>query len=210
MHNLIPINSPLFLSGDSISEKPEWNVVFGNTNPLVLEIGCGIGDFLVAMASRHPEFNFIAIDFYNKGCLKSCRRAERAELANIRVVRDEARSFIRRCLQPDSIQAVYINCPDPWPKRYQRKRRLVKQDFIDLLLPYLKTGAEFVFTTDFEDYGKDVASLMAEQPGFENLLEPELWLHDIEGYPRTKYMLKFMAHGKDIYFIKYRRKSIIQ
>lgn len=206
MHSLIPIESPLFLAGTELDEQPPWAQLFGNTNPLVLEIGCGIGDFAVTMAARNPAWNYIALDFYNKGCLKSCRRAERAELTNLRVVRDEARSFIRRCLPLASLQAVFINCPDPWPKRCQRKRRLVNQEFITLLAPYLRPGGLFHFTTDFDDYGCDVARLMAEQSEFENMLAPDLWRHDLEGYPRTKYMLKFMAEGKEIYFVQYRRK----
>ena len=204
MHTLIPIDSPLFIAGSALDDMPDWTAIFGNTNPIAFEIGCGIGDFVVNMATRHPELNFIALDFYNKGCLKSCRRAERAGLTNVRVVRDEARSFMRRCLQPASLQAVFINCPDPWPKRYQRKRRLVGEQFVGFLHEYLKPGAIFTFSTDFDDYGIDVANLMARQEGYQNLLS-ELWVHDLEGYPRTKYMLKFMAEGKQIYFVQYCR-----
>ncbi len=207
MHNLIPIESPLFLSAEDLAERPDWSAVFANNNPLALEIGCGIGDFVVDMATHNKECNFIALDFYNKGCIKSCKRAERAELTNVRIVRDEARSFIRRCLLPSSLKAVYINCPDPWPKRYQRKRRLVNQEFISLLESYLKPGAFFTFSTDFDDYGIDLAHLMSRQTGFENMLAPDLWRHDIEDYPRSKYMLKFMAEGKEIYFVQYRRKA---
>ncbi len=204
MHTLIPINSPLFIAGSSLEDMPDWSELFGNSNPIAFEIGCGIGDFVVNMATKHPEWNFIALDFYNKGCLKSCRRAERAGLSNVRIVRDEARTFMRRCLQPGSLQAVYINCPDPWPKRCQRKRRLVGDQFVEFLREYLKPGGVFTFSTDFDDYGIDVANLMARQEGYRNLL-PEPWLHDLEGYPRTKYMLKFMAEGKQIYFVQYCR-----
>ena len=204
MHTLIPINSPLFIAGSSLEDMPDWSELFGNSNPIAFEIGCGIGDFVVNMATKHPEWNFIALDFYNKGCLKSCRRAERAGLSNVRIVRDEARTFMRRCLQPGSLQAVYINCPDPWPKRCQRKRRLVGDQIVEFLREYLKPGGVFTFSTDFDDYGIDVANLMARQEGYRNLL-PEPWLHDLEGYPRTKYMLKFMAEGKQIYFVQYCR-----
>ncbi len=208
MQRIIPINSPLFFLGTDLDEQTVWSRIFGNDNPLVLEIGCGIGDFVVTMASRHPEWNFIALDFYNKGCLKSCNRAGRAGLNNVRIVRDEARSFMRRCLPPASLQAIFINCPDPWPKRYQRKRRLVNQEFISFLEPYLLPDSDFYFTTDFVDYGVDVARLMSRQAGFENVLAPDPWRHDLEGYPRTKYMLKFMAEGKEIYFVHYRRKAM--
>ncbi len=207
MHTLIPIDSPLFLAGAELDEQPDWALIFGNDHPLAFEIGCGVGDFVTTMAARHPQWNFIALDFYNKGCLKSCKRAERAGLGNIRIVRDEARAFVRRCLSPASLQAIFINCPDPWPKRYQRKRRLVNQEFVTFMKPYLLPGGVFTFSTDFDDYGLDVAHLMEQQEGFENLLVPDLWRHDLEEYPRTKYMLKFMAEGKQIYFVQYRRQA---
>ncbi len=205
MQRIIPIESPYFIAGASMDQPPDWSALFGNNNPLVFEIGCGIGDFVVEMAKRSPNQNFIALDYYNKGCLKTCRRVERAGLENVRVVRDEARSFMIRCLPPASLTAVHINCPDPWPKRYQRKRRLVSQQFVDFLLPFLKSGALFSFTTDFDDYGIDVASMMHRQKGWSNLLAPDYYRHDIEGFPRTKYMLKFMGEGKEIFFVQYQK-----
>lgn len=207
METLLPIHSPFFLAGTDLDELPAWDMIFGNQHPLVLEIGCGIGDFAVTMAARHPDWNYLAIDFYNKGCLKTCRRAERFGLQNIRVVRDEARAFISRCLAKRSLQAVFINCPDPWPKRRQRKRRLVNEQFVATLAEYLLPGGDLYFTTDFADYGIDVARMMPQQPLYENVLSPDLWRHDLDDYPRTKYMLKFMAEGNDIYFVHYRRSD---
>lgn len=207
METLIPIDSPFFLSGAELDDQPAWDMIFGTAQPLVLEIGCGIGDFAVTMASRHPGWNYIALDFYNKGCLKTCRRAERMGVQNIRVVRDEARAFLARCLRPASLQSVFINCPDPWPKRRQRKRRLVNEQFVGGLADYLLPGGSLYFTTDFADYGVDVARLMTRQERFENALAPDLWRHDLTGYPRTKYMLKFMAEGKEIYFVHYHRTA---
>lgn len=202
---MLTIDSPLFIAGAELDEQPAWDIIFGNRNPLVLEIGCGIGDFVVEMAQRHPDWNFIALDYYNKGCLKTSRRAERAGLTNVRIVRDEARAFMARCLQPASLRAVFINCPDPWPKRCQRKRRLVQEPFIRFLQPFVMPGGELFFSTDFDDYGIDVARLMERQAEWSNQLRPDPWRHDLEGYPRTKYMRKFMAEGKQIYFVHYRR-----
>lgn len=207
MDTLLPIHSPFFLAGSELDELPAWDMIFGNRHPLVLEIGCGIGDFAVAMAARHPDWNYLALDFYNKGCLKTCRRAERLGLQNIRVVRDEARSFISRCIAKGSLRAVFINCPDPWPKRRQRKRRLVNETFVTTLADYLIPGGDLYFATDFADYGLDVAQMMPRQRQFENVLSPDLWRHDLDGYPRTKYMLKFMAEGSAIYFVHYRRTN---
>ena len=183
---------------------PDWRELFGNDNPLVLEIGCGVGDFVTSMAQRYPDRNFIALDFYNRGCIKTCKRIDVAELDNVRVVRDEARSFIARCIPHRSLRMVIINCPDPWPKLRHRKRRLVNAEFVAFLSGFMQPGADLHFATDFEDYGLDVAEFMPELTGFENTLTPDLYRHELEGYPLSKYMRKFMGEGKQIYFVQYR------
>ena len=201
---LIPIPSPRFLAPETLVVMPDWRQIFGNDDPLVLEIGCGVGDFAARMAALHPNWNYVALDYYNKGCLKTCKRADKAGLDNLRVVRDEARSFLERCVPPKSLRAVIINCPDPWPKQRHRKRRLLNRDFVCFLSGFMRPGADFYFATDFVDYGLDVAGMMPELAGFINAIAPDLFRHELEGYPLSKYMLKFMAEGKRIYYIHYR------
>lgn len=202
--NLIPITSPRFLDPEMLQQMPDWPLIFGNDNPLALEIGCGVGDFAVAMATLHPGWNYLALDYYNKGCLKTCKRADKGGIDNLRVVRDEARSFLERCIAPASLRAVIINCPDPWPKMRHRKRRLVNAEFVRYLASFMQTGADFFFATDFVDYGLDVAAMMPDLDCFGNVLAPDPFRHDLPGYPLSKYMVKFMAEGKQIYFIHYR------
>ncbi len=206
MHTLIPIDSPSFLRGESLPGPTDWGTVFGNDNRLALEIGCGIGDFIVRTASDRPEMNFIAIDFYNKGCLKTCRRIDRHDITNVRVVRGEARQFITGHIPLGSLGAVYINCPDPWPKKRHRKRRLVNRHFMEFIKDYLAPGGDFYFATDFDDYGTDVAQMLPEVEGFENCLAPDQYRHELPDYHLSKYMLKFMAEGKRIYFVHYRKR----
>jgi tRNA (guanine-N7-)-methyltransferase len=206
--NLIPITSPRFLEPEKLQKMPDWRLIFENDNPLALEIGCGVGDFAVSMATLHPDWNYLALDYYNKGCLKTCKRADKADLHNLRVVRDEARSFMDRCILSDSLRAVIINCPDPWPKLRHRKRRLVNAEFVSYLSTFMRAGADLYFATDFVDYGLDVAGMMPDIPGFENVLAPDLYRHTMSGYPLSKYMIKFMAEGKQIYFVHYRKVTL--
>jgi tRNA (guanine-N7-)-methyltransferase len=206
MQRVIPIDSPCFLPQEELPSPPDWQALFGNNHPLALEIGCGIGDFLVQEAMQHPELNFIAVDYYNQGCLKSCRRLERHGLQNVRVLRAEAREFMVSFLPKLSLQRVYINCPDPWPKKRHRKRRLVNAAFMAFLADYLKPGGDFFFATDFDDYGIDVANMMAQQAGYENSLAPDLYRHELVDYPISKYMRRFLDEGKQIYFIHYGRR----
>jgi tRNA (guanine-N7-)-methyltransferase len=205
MQTMIEITSPLFLRPEELESPINWQKAFGNDHPLALEIGCGIGDFIAKTAADKPGVNFIAIDYYNKGCDKTCRRLEKAGLGNVRVLRVEAREFIASHIPLESLCAVYINCPDPWPKKRHRKRRLVSSGFLEFLRPYLASGADFHFATDFEDYGQDVSAFMPAIAGFTNLLKPDLYRHELEGYHRSKYMRKFMAEGKQIHFVHYRK-----
>lgn len=207
MQRVIPIESPFFIPREKIHSPSAWREIFGNDNPVSLEIGCGVGDFIAAMAAEHPDHNFIAIDIYNQGCLKSCKRIERMGLSNVRVLRVEARYLLEEMIPPSFLAQVFINCPDPWPKRRHRKRRLVQPAFVDLLESRLAPGGVFTFATDFSDYGKDVAMFMQGRGGMENLLAPDPYRHHLDGYPLTKYMLKFMAEGSRIYFVRYRKRG---
>ena len=92
--SFIHIESPNYLKAETLASPADWAAVFGNDRPLALEIGCGIGDFMVKTAAEKPATNFIAIDFYNKGCYKTCRRLDRHGVTNVRVLRDLGRAVL--------------------------------------------------------------------------------------------------------------------
>ena len=173
--------------------------------PLPLKSAAALAISLQRRLLDRPEQNFIAIDYYNKGCDSTCRRLERHGVTNVRVLRVEAREFIADHIPENSLSALYINCPDPWPKKRHRKRRLVNSAFMEFMRGYLRSGADFFFATDFEDYGLDVAEFMSRQEGYTNMLAPDLSRYELEGYHRSKYMIKFMAEGKQIHFVHYRK-----
>lgn len=205
---IIPITSRNFIADREFDTPPDWQVIFGNTRPMALEIGCGTGHFILELASRHPEINFLAIDIYNKGCLKTCAKIDEAGLQNVRVMRVEARWLMERGLLPESLSAVYINCPDPWPKKRHRNRRLVNSLFLAGLAHYLRPGGDFFFSTDFDDYAEDVAGQIRNLPGYCNMLTSD-WTHTLPGYPTSKYMQRFLDKGQQIYFIHYRRDALM-
>ncbi len=204
---MIEIVSPLFIPEERLAAGERPLEIFGG-RPLALEIGCGLGDFAVEMAARHPETTFLAIDIYNKGCLRTCRKAEAAGLDNIRVMRMEARYLLERYLPRESLSAVYVNCPDPWPKKRHRRRRLVNASFLEGLLGHMRPEAHFFFASDFHDYALEVADAVEAVPGWQSCLTPPCTDH-LPGYPVSKYMRRFLDKGEPIYHVKARRCSAV-
>lgn len=196
---VIEITSPNFLAPERLEAGICWTEVFGDDRPVALEIGCGTGHFIVERATQQPQTNFIAIDIYNKGCWKTCRKIDAAGLTNVRVIRAEALYLLEKSFPPQQLAAIYINCPDPWPKKRHRKRRLVNHAFLQSVLVRLSPGGDFYFSTDVADYAREVAALLAENPGFINQHDQPI-VHHLPGYPRSKYMQRFQAEGQPIFF----------
>jgi len=199
------ISSPFFIPEARLKQAGSFPALFGNDHPLALEIGCGIGDFIVQVAERHPEWNFIAIDIFNQGCKQTCGRIEASGLTNILMLRMEARYLMYHYLDAGSLAAVFINCPDPWPKKKQRKRRLLNAEFLDLALYCLADGGEFNFSTDFVDYGESAAELLARDQRLVNRAATP-YTHELGDYPVSKYMKRFLDLGQPIYLCRYRKK----
>lgn len=198
---VIPIVSPRIIPEEQLTPGVDLATFFPRRQPLALEIGCGIGDFIVPLAQAHPERNFLAIDIYNKGCLKTCRRCDDARLDNVRVARIEARHLIVRHLAPASLCAVYINCPDPWPKKRHRERRLFNAPFLDLLRYALVPGGEVYFASDIADYAEQVAELITPECGFVATSTPTVATELPLDYPVSKYMRRFLERGQPIHFL---------
>ena len=201
---IIEICSPAFVRRSHLHSPEDLPRLFPQQQPLSLEIGCGTGHFIVEMAKRHPEINFLAIDIYNKGCFKTCKKIDLLELTNIRVMRIEACHLLANYLQKESLSAIYINCPDPWPKKRHRSRRLVNHAFLQSLLHYLKPDADFYFSTDVHDYAEQVAELIPVADGYHNLLSSP-FVTDFPDYPTSKYMQRFLDRGQHIHFIHLQR-----
>jgi tRNA (guanine-N7-)-methyltransferase len=206
---VIPIVSPWFIPTERLSGSIDWADEFGRLAPLALEIGCGTGHFIVQRALQQPATDFLAIDIYNKGCLKTCSKLEATGIANVRVLRVEARELLVNALSADSLQAIYINCPDPWPKKRHRARRLVNCDFLELALRRLTPGGEFFFSSDQHDYVEQVAAALAGVSGFDNQLEGP-FAESLPGYPLSKYMRRFLDQGLHVHFIHHRRNPGVQ
>jgi tRNA (guanine-N7-)-methyltransferase len=204
VQRVIPIRSPGFIPVERLPLPCVGSAVFGRSAPLALEIGCGTGHFILERARQQPETDFLAIDIYNKGCLKTCRKLDAAGIDNVRVLRIEARELLGSAIPDETLQAIYINCPDPWPKQRHRERRLINREFLILALRRLIPGGELFFSSDQRDYAEQVAAALAAIPAFSNQL-PAPFVNVLPGYPLSKYMRRFLDQGLPMHFVHARR-----
>jgi tRNA (guanine-N7-)-methyltransferase len=129
------------------SYRGRWSEVFGRTAPLHLEIGTGNGSFFAAMAARHPECDFLGVEIRFKRVVQGAKRIVAAHLPNARMVRYDA-FFLADLFGPESLAAIYLNHPDPWPKGKHEKNRLISSPFLSWAAGALVPGATLRLKTD--------------------------------------------------------------
>ena len=144
-----------------------WPDIFGNDHPVELEIGSGKGTFLVSVAEKSPERNFIGIEWAKAYADFSADRLRRHGLLNCRVVRADAPWWIRCHVPADSIAALHIYFPDPWPKARHHKRRLIQPAFMVEALRMLSPGGKFRVVTDHAGYFEHIRQVFS---GFAGLV----------------------------------------
>lgn len=174
--------------------------VFGRRAALEVEIGSGKARFLIASARDRSDRDFLGVErslsFY-----RVCReRLQRAALENARIVRADGRLFVETALAPNSVAAFHIYFPDPWPKKKQKKRRLLDGIFLELMASRLEHGGTVRITTDHSDYGRTLGPLLDTVPALERIE----WT-SLPTPPPTHYELKYAREGRPIWRFAARR-----
>jgi tRNA (guanine-N7-)-methyltransferase len=196
------VEDPYFLD---IEEHPDWQNQFGNSHPIKLEIGFGMGDFLIEMATREPESNFVGIDFSQDGIRKLLVRIKDLHLNNIRVVYGDVREKIQVLFHDDELDTVYINLPDPWPRKRHFKRRLVKPGLVKLMARKLAPKGHVHLATDSEPYAREILEYFNAEPLLQNKNQQSSIMESRYYLPKTKYEKSFIYAGDKIYYLEYFR-----
>ena len=142
----------MILRGDSLSFPASSTDLFGRDAPMILEIGFGNGDFLAELSQSLPEHNLLGVEKAMTSVTHSFVRLRRREASNVRLMHAYAQFTLREVLAPGSLQRVYVNFPDPWPRIGHRRRRLIQQPLLWLLSSRLMDGGDMIFTSDHEEY----------------------------------------------------------
>jgi tRNA (guanine-N7-)-methyltransferase len=185
-------------SRDSLTQQLDLETIFGRKAPLHVDVGCGEGSFLCALAQRLPDKNFLGIERLLGRIRSSARKA--ASLSNVRLLQMESSYAVRYLLPPGSVETFYLLFPDPWPKRRHHRRRIVTPEFLHSVHIALEENGLIYIATDHLDYFRKIEEIARATSGF---AIAEL---DVE-LPPSGFELIFRQKGAPIHWLALRKVS---
>lgn len=201
-----------FLIENPREVKGHWAEIFGNENPVYLEIGCGKGQFILTHAVREPDANFIAVEGQANVMLRAMEKAEAAELSNLRLFIDFVND-LNDYFEKGELAGLYLNFSDPWPKARHDKRRLTYHKRLENYFQVMGDDGFVEFKTDNEGlFAFTLEEIrMMEEKGLKMVeMTRDLHSEDCTYESRlttTEYEDKFRNTGKNINYVKIKRKS---
>jgi tRNA (guanine-N7-)-methyltransferase len=172
---------------------------------LGLEIGFGGGEHLAGMAEADPQAGHFGVEPFLNGVAKLLGRIEAAGLSNVRLLRGDGRHVLT-ALPDATLDRVDLLYPDPWPKRRQRKRRIVDEAFLDEVARVLKPGGQFRFATDIDDYAGWTLARLLPRADFHWAAESASdWNDPWPGWVRTRYEEKALREGRRPAYFRFLR-----
>jgi tRNA (guanine-N7-)-methyltransferase len=182
-------------------EPLDFEAIFGREAPVEVDLGCGDGSFLAAMAAERVGHDFLGIERLAARVSSACRKIERAGLTNARVARFEISYAVEHLLPPSSITAFYLLFPDPWPKRRHAPRRLVNENFLASVYRALVADGTILIATDEFEYFRQITRAVSASRHFAIVSSPAAVL------PVTKFERGFRERGIPIHRLELRKVS---
>ncbi len=179
--------------------------LFSRHAPRIVEIGFGKGESLLAQAKAHPEQDYIGIEVYRTGVAHLLHQLAAEHITNVRLFCADAVEVLQRCLPPESLDAVLLYFPDPWPKKRHHKRRLVQAPFVSAVADRLKTGGLFHMATDWEPYAQWMRTVMEESAAFENIAGKNQFSPRPEQRTLTRFEQRGHRLGHEVWDLLYRK-----
>lgn len=193
------------LTWDDLAAIADWPALFGNSNPVEIEVGSGKGLFLLTAGAERQGTNFLGIERSRKYARIAARRVAKHCLSNVRVLVADARVVFTQWVADQSVLAVHVYFPDPWWKRRHKKRRALTPSFLGDVERVLVARGQLHVWTDVEEYFKTTRELVAKhttlrwaEPPPEHVAE-----HDMDY--RTHYERKMRRRGRRVFRARYAR-----
>jgi tRNA (guanine-N7-)-methyltransferase len=188
------------------SDLAELKTCFPRPAPLHLEIGCGAGDNLAALAALHPENNYLGIEVFRPGLGKLMQQLQAENITHVRLISADAVHVVTDHIPDQSLEGIYIFFPDPWPKKRHLKRRILQLEFARLLYRKLQTHGRVYLATDWEEYARHIIAIMA-QAGFVNLAGQAHYSPRPCWRPVTRYEQRGLRLGHQVRDLVYARPA---
>jgi tRNA (guanine-N7-)-methyltransferase len=186
---------------DSLTDRLDFEKIFGRKAPLHVDLGCGDGSFLCALAQRTPDKNFLGIERLLDRVRSSARKA--VTLDNVRLLRVESSYAVRYLLSSESVETFYLLFPDPWPKRRHHRRRIVTPDFLRSIYAALQSDGSIYIATDDIDYFGKIKEIAKSNPGFS--------IRDVNvELPQSRFAGIFCEKGVLIHWLELRKISPVK
>jgi tRNA (guanine-N7-)-methyltransferase len=178
--------------------------IFGNSNPLVVEIGSGNGHFLVQSALHNPQYNFIGTEILGGRARKFGQKVEKRDMHNIVVFKGDARQFIWEYLYEETVSEFIIMFPDPWPKKRHHKHRLLQQKLLQMLHHRLTEGGRVSVATDHVLYRDYIAEEFDKVEGFHTLRGDAATAYP-DQFRGSLFEIRFRRENRVLYFLQYEK-----
>lgn len=179
--------------------------LFENTNPIHVEYCSGNGHWIAEKAEANPDVNWIAVEMKFERVRKIWAKMKRLGLKNLFIIWGEGAKITNEFFLQNSISEVFINFPDPWPKRRHWKNRIIQQPFLDAIHHVLAFEGKFTFVTDDLDYSKVMIQEMLNHQKFTNLHSEQGYTHEKAGYGSSFFEELWRAKGKQIRYHEFRK-----
>ena len=176
--------------------KIDFEALFGNKNPVIIEIGFGMGAATAIIAKEHPEINYLGLEVHTPGVAKLLSLIDENNLSNIRIIEYDAMEVLEKMICDSSVSGFHVFFPDPWPKKKHHKRRLMQRPRTDLLTSKLVSGGYIYMATDWEPYGEFALEELSLTKNLKNKYEN--FAPHQEWRPETKFERKGLAAERNI------------
>ena len=148
--------------GIAVEEKKvNLKEIFPTSQKIIMEIGFGMGEATAIIAKNHPNNGYIAVDVHPPGIGKLLGRIVENDLKNLRVIEDDVHIVLPHMFEDESLDAIHLYFPDPWPKKKHNTRRIVNEGFLSLIHPKLKKGGYIHIATDWVPYAISMQEVFA-------------------------------------------------
>jgi tRNA (guanine-N7-)-methyltransferase len=192
---------------DYIEARLDFDQIFGNSQPVVVEIGFGDGESLLEQACRHPEQNFIGIEVHTPGVGHLIHRAHSEQVANLRVIRHDAIEVFKHQIADNSLSKVQLFFPDPWHKKRHHKRRIMNPEFVELIWQKLASGGLFHMATDWQPYAESMLEQMEAGSSFVNTAGAGQYASHRGERSETKFERRGLKLGHEVFDLIYQKSG---